>query len=341
VFLSASSASASGATKTAGRVTFGIEPASATGPNGRSEFSFGATPGAVLFDHVAVLNYSQAAIALQVYATDAAETSGGGFGLIPAGESSTGVGLWVTLPANPVTVQLPAAKSASTPSQVILPITVRIPANATPGDHSGGIVASLRTVGTNRTGQSIVLNQRVGTQVLILVSGTLAPHLAISGAKAVYTGTVDPLGRGTVRVSYRVTNTGNENLALDQSVALSGWLSSPHKVSLAKVSVLLPGTTISESVTFRHVLPQLRLHEKITVRPLVLQASTSAGLTPGSSLPPVTAQLAQWAIPWSLFVIIVVLIGLIVVAVRRHRHRPPAIGPTGGRKAEPEAKVKA
>src|ERR1700728_1890010 len=53
------------------RIAFGVGPASASGPDGRSSFDYSATPGATLFDHVAVINYSTRPATLQLYATDA------------------------------------------------------------------------------------------------------------------------------------------------------------------------------------------------------------------------------------------------------------------------------
>ena len=38
-------------------VTFGVQPAQRSGPDARPFFSWGATPGATLNDHVAIVNY--------------------------------------------------------------------------------------------------------------------------------------------------------------------------------------------------------------------------------------------------------------------------------------------
>ena len=91
---------------------------------------------------------------------------------------TTGVDSWVSLPPGLLTVRV-SAKTADGPGQVIVPLTVRIPDNAAPGDHVGGIVVSLRSVGTNSTGQDVVLLQRVGTRVFIRVAGKLVPRASI------------------------------------------------------------------------------------------------------------------------------------------------------------------
>lgn len=163
---------ASAAAPSHARVTFGIEPASATKPDGRPDFTFGATPGATLLDHVAVVNYSTVPLALQVYATDALTTTNGSFGLPPVTAAPKTVGTWITLPARVVTVHVPA-KSSKAPGFVIVPFRLAIPLAATPGDNAGGIVASLQTKGRNSTGQDVILNQRLGTRVFVRIAGAL------------------------------------------------------------------------------------------------------------------------------------------------------------------------
>src|SRR6478609_5897560 len=66
------------------RVTFGVQPATARSRDARPALVYGATAGASLRDHVAVLNYSSKPVVLRVYAADALNTDTGGFGLQPA-----------------------------------------------------------------------------------------------------------------------------------------------------------------------------------------------------------------------------------------------------------------
>ena len=177
---------------------------------------------------------------LQVYVTDAKETSSGGFGLLAPGQITTGVDSWASLPPGLLTVRV-SAKTADGPGQVIVPLTVRIPDNAAPGDHVGGIVVSLRSVGTNSTGQDVVLLQRVGTRVFIRVAGKLVPRASIEDLRPSYQATINPLGAGRVKVSYVLTNTGNVDLALNhQIVSVSGLLETKQSV-LGGTSLLIPG----------------------------------------------------------------------------------------------------
>jgi hypothetical protein len=300
----------------AGRVTFGIQPAGIGSAAVRSNFSFSATPGAVVNDDVAAVNYSSVPLTLQLYATDAVETSGGGFGLLPGNQKPTGAGSWITLAPGSSTVQVPA-ETPSGPSRVVVPFVVHVPVKATPGDHAGGIVASLQTEGSNANGQRIVLDQRVGTRVFILVSGPLTPQLAVTDLHAVYEGTANPVGKGQVRVSYLVRNTGNVDLGIDQSVGVSGLIGDNHHVSLAKIPLLLAGKSVAESVVFSGVWPEVLLRQSVTASPVAVPGSSVPGLVP------VTASTSVWAVPWTLLAIIVLVI-LAWVLMRRLRKRRPA-----------------
>lgn len=308
-----SPASAATSSKAPMRVTFGVEPASARGADGRPYFSFGVTPGAVVFDHVSVLNYSSIPLSLQLYATDAIETSGGGFGLLAASTRPTRAGSWISLPPRFATVRVPA-ESAKAPGQVVVPLIVRVPDHATSGDHAAGVVASLRTVGTNSSGQKVVLLQRVGTRVFIQVAGALAPKLAVTDLHASYEGTLNPIGQGQATVSYLLRNTGNVDLAVDQSVAVSGFLDA-KQVALPKVLFLLPGAALPESVVIHGVWPQFLLRATVVARPMA-----PAGVNNVPGMPPLRTSTSFWAIPWPLLLLIA-LVALAGYLAHRTRTR--------------------
>jgi hypothetical protein len=314
---SALPASAAPVPTSKGRVTFGILPALANGEAVRSNFTIGATPGGVAFDHVDALNYSAVPLALQVYATDAIETSSGGFSLLPANVAPTGAGAWIDIPPQFATVLVPAAKTSKDPGQVLVPLTLHVPFNASAGDHVGGIVVSLQTRGTNGTGQNVVLDQRVGTRVFIQVSGPLAPKLTLSDLHSSYDGTLNPVGRGHVDVSYVLTNSGNVDLAVDQSVSVTGVLGSKRLVNLPKVSLLLPGASIPEQAAVAGVWPQLLAHEVVTAKPIVLAS--------GRGSPAVTASASVWlwTVPWPLVILLIVVIFAIYLYRRKRSRRSP------------------
>jgi hypothetical protein len=319
-------------TKTAPpRVTFGIGPATATGRDSRSELAYSATPGAVLDDHVAALNYSTQPLTLQLYATDAVETPGGGYGLLTANQRPTGVGSWVSIPSNDATIVVPAA-SALVPGSVVVPVVIQVPPHAAPGDHSGGIIVSLSTYGKNGSGQNIVLDQRVATRVQVLVSGKIVPDLAVTSLRATYVGTLNPLGTGRVDLSYRVTNTGNVDLGVDLSAKVSGLFSSSGQSKLPSVGILFPGASVTGTKTFSGVWPQVIDHASVTATPLV--PASNGHLSP---LAPITASTVVWAIPWTLLLIILLLI-LGFILYRRRRKRNPRRSPSHAARSGSKAK---
>ncbi|MGO9027427.1 MAG: DUF916 domain-containing protein [Acidimicrobiales bacterium] len=311
------------ATKPDNRVTFGIEPVSAGAPEVRSNFSFAVTPGAVVNDNVAVLNFSSAPLSLQLYATDALETTGGGFGLLPAATKPTGVGSWISLPPGSSTVQVPA-QTPSGAGQVVVPIAVHVPFKAPSGDHVGGIVASLQTVGTNASGQRVVLDQRVGTRVFVRVSGPMAPKLALTDLRASYDGTLNPAGKVQVQVSYVVSNTGNTDLAVAQSVGVSGLVADSRSVRLPKIALFLPGSSVAEHVTVPGLWPQFLLHTTVTAQPLAEPGTDLSGLVTA------TSSTWVWAVPWSLIIVVVIVLlaGYWWFRRRRRPHVAPVAAPT-------------
>ena len=295
------------------RVTFGIEPASTTGADGRPNFSFGVTPGAVLFDQVALLNYSTVPLTLQVYARDAIETTEGGFGLLPAAATSRGVGAWISGPPGDAAVLVPPRTSSNDPGQTVVPFTLRVPAGAEPGDHVGGIIATLQTEGKNASGQRVVLDQRVGTRVFVRVSGQIAPKVAVRDVHAGYSGTIDPFGQGTVDVRYVVANVGNVDVGLTgQTVSVSGLVADSHSGRFAPIPLLLPGSSVSEVAVIHGVWPQFLLHSSVTVDPVLTNGTGSEPLNS------VSASTTVWAIPWALLVLILVILA-VVVYLRRGR----------------------
>jgi hypothetical protein len=286
------------------RVTFGIEPASASGGDGRPFLSYGATPGATLSDDVAALNYSTSPLTLQIYGTDAVETTGGGYGLLPPNTKPTGVGAWVSLPASDSTVTVPP-QTATGPGEVVIPVELRVPANAQPGDHSGAIVASLSTLGKNAKSQNIQLVQRVGTRLFVKVAGTANPQLTLTVTHSGYDGVLNPVGKGRVVVSYVVKNTGNVNLGFEQTASFDPLIGSTRTLQLQKVNILFPGAQVAETATFSGVYPEVLESRTVTIKPFVPEKGGATGAA-------VTSTAIVLAIPWTLLALVLLLVALTI-----------------------------
>jgi hypothetical protein len=300
-------ASASAATSASGpatpKVTFGVEPASAGRPDARPNLSYGVTPGSTVRDQVAIVNFSSQPLTLAVYATDAVNTSAGGFGLLDGSQKPQDVGTWISLhggaPGGSVTVHVPAHRGAG-PGFVVLPVAMHVPVGTEPGDHVGGVVAVLSTLGTTTQGAKVRLDQRVATRLFVRVSGTARPRLTVDHVTTAYHSGGATLGDGTVTVSYIVHNLGNVSLGAHQSVAVAGPFGvNRSTTSPADVPLLLPGASVRESVSVPGVLPLVHLTAIVTLRPTHPVGSVDPGM-PRQLI----ARASFWALPWALFVLL-------------------------------------
>ncbi|MEY9872784.1 hypothetical protein ABH931_002261, partial [Streptacidiphilus sp. MAP12-33] len=295
--------------------TFGIQPASASGPDQRAALTYAATPGAQLKDHVAVYNYGDDPLTLSLYAADAFNTSTGGYDVLPASRTSTDVGAWIHLAVG--TITLPPR------TRQIVPFTLAVPANASPGDHSGGVVLALRRHTTDAKGNDITVDQRVGTRVHLRVPGALRPKLVVESVAVSYRGTLNPFGTGTTTVSYTVRNAGNIRLAGRQAVrvhnAVGGLTTASGPGALTE---LLPGNTETYTVQVRGVFPTLWSTASITVDPMAVPGDADP------ALPSAISDHVYATISWTLVAVVIVLLAIAVSLFLRFRRRR-RYGPTG------------
>lgn len=288
--------------------TWSVQPATATGPDpSRSRFDFlDIEPGQRLLDHVAVHNRGSTDLTLRVYASDAITTANGGFDLLPAEQSPVAGGSWVML-ATPE-VSLAPGQAA------IVPFTITVPQDASPGEHAGGIVAALVVPATGTDGTNVDVHYRVGVRIYLRVAGPLTPALEIDDVVARYEGGLNPLELGDLHVGWTVRNTGNVRLSGAQLLRVSG----PFGITLATgrledLPELLPGASISLDHVRPDLLPLILLGARIAIRPV-----GPAGL----ELPPlgeVSGTADAWAVPWLL--VVGAAIGMAYVARRWRRRR--------------------
>jgi len=289
-----------------GNATFGIQPATAKGVDNRDSFSYEATGGAIKTDYVAITNYSITPLTLHVYATDAYNTADGGFTVLPSTTKPTDIGLWITLAQTFITI--PAKSTA------IMPFTLHVPLNASPGDHTGGIIVSLTTMTHDTKGNQVAVESRVGTRIAVRVPGALRAQLAVSDVSADYHGTLNPFGDGSATVNYVVTNTGNVRLTGTQAVRLTS-LFGGSEVSgpIADIKELLPGDSMRVTTQVNGVEPSFTATVRITVDP----AAYPGDIDPAFSSVEQTGTMI--AIPWSLIILVLLLAGLLYLAWRRYR----------------------
>lgn len=296
------------------RSSFGVQPATDGKPDPRTNFSYGVTPGGQQLDQVAVINIGLTPVTLRLYVTDASSTADGTFDLLPGDVKPKDVGSWMLLGNGDKKVTVPAR------SRIIVPMKLVVPQDASPGDHTGGVIASLETEGKNEAGDIVRFEQRVAARLRVRVSGELKPKLTIENLSATYLAPSSPVATGRVRVTYRVRNSGNVRLTGKQSLKVTGLFgTSAAARDLVDIPELLPKDSFAVSSVVSGVAPTIRLKATVTVIP--------AG-RPNDVNPPMkaaTSSVALWAVPWIVIAILLVLI-LVFLGRRRRRNRVSGIG---------------
>jgi hypothetical protein len=286
-------------------------------PNNRPNLSYEVDPGAVVEDAVTLYNYSNVPLNFRLYATDAFNDDTGAFSLLAGDEDPVDVGTWVSLAASTVTI--PAR------SQATVPITVKVPADARPGDHVGGLLASSEALGAGDDGNTVTIDRRTGTRLYIRVAGRVEQDLAVESVATDYRPALNPLG-GSATVRYVITNRGNVRLAGRHRVTISGPLGFARQQGPEQeLEELLPGESITIEQTFDGVPATA-----VEITKVRLEPSTVAG--EDGDLPTVTRSGMALALPITLILLTVAA----WLALRaRHalvRHRraepPPEVQPT-------------
>lgn len=281
-------------------------------PGNRPHFSYDAAPGTTIDDSVTVFNFGNVPLTFRVYATDAFNNADGEFSVLAGHEVPVDVGGWVSMPQANVTV-MPG-------QQVRMPIKIAIPANATPGDHVGAVMASSQVGGSSPDGKVVTLDRRTGTRIYMRVAGPLTPDLAVENVKVRYDPSLNPLG-GTATVKYRIENRGNIRLNGKERVTVSGPFGLFAKASPeADLPELLPGDGFERTVTLKGVAATGLLSADIRVEPGAAVAGDPAGDRSRSTL-------RTLALPYTLLAI--VLVALLVRYARRsytrHEQQPVTV----------------
>lgn len=284
-------------------VTWGVRTAPAAEGEERENYEYRVEPGESVRDALIVSNYDSVPLVLDVYAADGFTTSSGQLDAAMRDVPPRLVGAWVRPDADRVTVQ---------PGESIeVPFILEVPDNATPGDHAGAILTTLKTP---QVEDGVTVDRRLGIRILLRVGGEIAPAASIDDLRVDYEGTLNPFGTGAATVSYTVTNSGNTRLSAAQAVAVAGPLGlfPADAAGTEDVPELLPGESWPMTVHIEGVAPSVVLTARVTLSPEAPSDTTPAPAA-------VEASSSTLALPWTLAVLILIVGALIALAVRRRR----------------------
>jgi hypothetical protein len=305
----------------------GTTPGQPENPGSRPNLSYELAPGATIDDSVSLFNYGNVQLTFAVYATDAFNDPSGAFDLLPGDKPPHDVGAWVTLPQGHLTV--PAN------SRIDLPITVRVPADALPGDHAGAILAASQVEGIDSGGRRVTVDRRAGSRIYLRVAGPLNPLLTVDRVHSTYHGAVNPLD-GSLDVTYTIRNAGNVRLAARQRLELQAPFGIQVDELVPKdVPELLPGNSLTLRAHFSGVPATVRATAKVSVTPVL--PAPPPGAEPAVKVAAATRSGATWAVPWLVIALLCSawLLSRLYLRYRRRREErvagrqapPPSGGP--------------
>ena len=284
-------------------ITWAASPADEAGPDGRSWVELELDPGESASDHLAVRNLGTEEITFTLAAADGYLTSTGRFNMLPSDQESTDAGTWIEI-AESVTVPASGTK--------IVPFSVKVPANATPGDHAAGIAAAVLSVDSSETGARVGVESRIGFRVMTRVSGALQPALNVAAITAAYDLSWNPFAPGAIHVTTEIENSGNVRLdvpvtAVDGSAADGSAVRAGARGSGVDDSVqLFPGDRRATVVDVPDVWPLGFAIVPVEYRPVVVEPGGGV-----ATMAPIARDVFVWTMPWPHLLIL--LAGALIV----------------------------
>jgi len=290
--------------KPRGAISWSVVPASATAPQpGRSIFSYtNIKPGSTISDHVAVINRSSGSVTFNVYATDATGTTAQNvLTLLPTAKTPVDIGSWVTFPhhVKRLSIIIPAGKA------VIEPFTIAVPGSATPGDHTGGMIAAVGFQRKGPNGAVVTMDERIAVPLELRVFGPIHAALSVESISAGFGTTVNPFGDGRATVSYTLHNAGNVRLTGSEAVSVTGPFGMSAKAKGVQLPTVLPGDSVRITQHAKGLYPAGPLTAHVHVTP-----ANPEGAPPlAQPLAAANGSASLFAVPWPLIGLLILLGG--------------------------------
>lgn len=292
-------------------VSWGVAPIREPGGGApRPNFVLAAEPGDTVDDAMTVSNLGDAALVLDVYASDAFNTSDGDTDLLPRGEEPVDLGAWL----RPELDSVELAPGAS----IEVPFRIDVPDDAAPGDHVAGLVTSLVLDGG--VDGEVAVERRLGVRVYLRVGGPLRPEITFRSLDVAYRSSWNPFAPGSMAVRYEVENTGNVRLRARRRAEAAGVLGATATAEGVDMPELLPGNTYELTQELVGVWPALGTEVQVTLEPYD-PIAPSADRAPASAVARTTTTLWPVATVVAL-VVLVALLGAVGALARRRRAAP-------------------
>jgi hypothetical protein len=305
-----STASLASASDPGAGTTWSIAPSGADGPDGRVSIRLELEPGTQDTDHIAVTNHSEAPATFDLLASDGIVTEDGAFDVLPGGQAPQDGGTWVEIAPS---VEVDGGATA------VVPFTVRVPADATPGDHPAGIVAAITRAALDEGGNTVVVDSRVGIRLHLRITGQVRPAADVADVTATYTPSWNPFAPGALELGWTVENVGNVRLGAEQTLAVTGiaGLSAAEAGVVGRQREVLPGQGARESVSVT-AWPLGPLDARLVSGHAAVGDDDVPGPVAASS-----SVVRVWAVPWSQLALglALALLGRALVLARRRRRR--------------------
>lgn len=148
----------------------GIRPLNPSGSE-PGWFIYTLEPGATREDTVLVFNDSDREQALELASVDSELSNIGAFALRGNQEPQYGVGKWITLAEQVVTVQAGERREVK--------FTITLPPDADVGEHSGAITVTAARTAASASGGGVAIATRVGARVYVTVPGKQVRKLSL------------------------------------------------------------------------------------------------------------------------------------------------------------------
>lgn len=274
-----------------------VAPADGEHGDDRANFSYLIEPGQHVQDAFVVRNTGDTRLTLAVAVADGFTTPEGVLDLRPLTDAPVDLGAWVV----PEIAEVELAPS----EEVEIPFTITVPVDATPGDHTGGIVTVMTTEGTVR------LEHRIGSRIHVRVPGEQVVALQAGSLEVSQPAQLNPVASGTATLQYSVRNEGSVRTLYTERVVASGPGGIGSVEMVATVEEILPDSEIVRVVE----VPGLWSLGYTDVRVELIPQAVD-----GEVAPAIVLDGGVWSIPWGLVGLLVLVIGAaIVIGMLRSR----------------------